>query len=190
MTQPIPHSSNRVLASLAEADLKALLPQLRFVDLPQGMVLFEAGGTISHIYFPHAGVVSLVVELASGEMIEAAMIGREGVVGGLSALDSNISIKQGDRSNRILGHICCSLSESSSCRYTRDNLRYGAARSAISVTAVRANQLPRVVSRADALPGSMLSISMPSRPRSATVTPETGLSKVLADSAVQAPSRL
>jgi CRP-like cAMP-binding protein len=94
MTQPIPHSSNRVLASLAEADLKALLPRLRFVDLPQGMVLFEAGGTISHIYFPHAGVVSLVVELASGEMIEAAMIGREGVVGGLSALDSGLSISR------------------------------------------------------------------------------------------------
>jgi CRP-like cAMP-binding protein len=83
-----------MLASLAEADLETLLPQLRFVDLPQGMVLFEAGGTISHIYFPHAGVVSLVVELASGQMIEAAMIGREGIVGGLSALDSNISISR------------------------------------------------------------------------------------------------
>ena len=94
MTQPVPHSSNRVLASLAEADLKALLPHLRFVDLPQEMVLFEAGGVISRVYFPHAGVVSLVVELASGEMIEAAMIGREGVVGGLSALDSNISISR------------------------------------------------------------------------------------------------
>jgi CRP-like cAMP-binding protein len=94
MTQPIPHSSNRVLASLAAADLTTLLPHIRLVDLPQGMVLFEAGSTVSSIYFPHAGVVSLVVELASGEMIEAAMIGREGVVGGLSALDSNISISR------------------------------------------------------------------------------------------------
>jgi CRP-like cAMP-binding protein len=88
MTQPIPHSSNRVLASLAAADLTTLLPHLRFVDLPQ------PGSTISSIYFPHAGLVSLVVELASGEMIEAAMIGREGVVGGLSALDSNISVSR------------------------------------------------------------------------------------------------
>jgi CRP-like cAMP-binding protein len=39
-------------------------------------------------------VVFLVVELATGEMIEAAMIGREGVIGGLSALDSNISISK------------------------------------------------------------------------------------------------
>ena len=58
------------------------------------MVLFEAGATINRVFFPHAGIVSLVVELASGEMIEAAMIGREGVVGGLSALDSRISISR------------------------------------------------------------------------------------------------
>src|SRR3984957_1170200 len=94
MTQPILHLSNRVLASLAAADLDFLLPHLRSIELPQEMVLFKAGDTISRIFFPHAGVVSLVVELASGEMIEAAMIGREGVVGGLSALDSKIAISR------------------------------------------------------------------------------------------------
>src|SRR3984957_10885029 len=94
MTQPILHLSKRVLASLAAADLDFLLPHLRSIELPQEMVLFDAGDTISRIFFPHGGVVSLVVELASGEMIEAAMIGREGVVGGLSALDSAISISR------------------------------------------------------------------------------------------------
>jgi CRP-like cAMP-binding protein len=92
--QPILHSSNHVLASLAAADLDTLLPHLRSVDLPQEMVLYEAGDTITRVFFPHAGVVSLVVELATGDMIEAAMIGWEGVVGGLSALDSNISISR------------------------------------------------------------------------------------------------
>jgi CRP-like cAMP-binding protein len=87
-----PHSSNNVLAGLPAADMRSLLPHLRSIELPQGMVLFEAGQSITRVFFPHAGVVSLVVELASGEMIEAAMIGREGVVGGLAALDSNISI--------------------------------------------------------------------------------------------------
>jgi CRP-like cAMP-binding protein len=52
------------------------------------------GDTISRVYFPHSGVVSIVVDLASGDMIEAAMIGREGVVGGLSALNSRISINR------------------------------------------------------------------------------------------------
>jgi CRP-like cAMP-binding protein len=88
------HTSNRVLASLAAADIEYLLPHLRAIDLPQEMVLFEAGDTISRVFFPYGGVISLVVELSSGEMIEAAMIGREGVVGGLSALDSNISISR------------------------------------------------------------------------------------------------
>jgi len=86
--------SNQLLASLPAPDLDLLLPQLRFVDLPQETILFEAGDTISRIFFPHSGIVSLVVELGSGEMIEAAMIGREGVVGGLAALDSNVSVSQ------------------------------------------------------------------------------------------------
>jgi CRP-like cAMP-binding protein len=94
MAQPNPQISNRLLASLAPADREQLLPHLRFIDLPQEMVLFEAGDEIGRVYFPHGGVVSLVVELASGEMIEAAMIGREGVVGSLSALDSNVSISR------------------------------------------------------------------------------------------------
>jgi CRP-like cAMP-binding protein len=94
MLQHATHSSNQVLNSLAAADVDSLLPHLRFMELPQEMVLYEASGTINRVFFPHAGVVSLVVELASGEMIEAAMIGREGVVGGLAALDSKISISR------------------------------------------------------------------------------------------------
>jgi CRP-like cAMP-binding protein len=93
--QSITHySSNLVLAALPAHDISLLLPHLRPIELPQEMVLFEAGDAISRVLFPHGGVVSLVVELASGEMIEAAMIGREGVVGGLSALDSKISISR------------------------------------------------------------------------------------------------
>ena len=87
-----PHSSNAVLASLAASDLQVLLPHLRNVDLPQGTLLFESGATVSRVFFPQAGIISLVANLASGEMIETAMIGREGVVGGLAALDGNIAV--------------------------------------------------------------------------------------------------
>src|SRR5205823_3022038 len=69
------------------------------------------------------------------------------------------------------------------CKY----LHHGADPLWISVTAVRANQLPRAVSRADALPASLQSVSMPSRPRSATVMPKIGLSRSLADDAAHAP---
>jgi len=39
------------------------------------------------VYFPHTGVISLVVEMQVGDMIETAMIGRDGVVNGPSSLD-------------------------------------------------------------------------------------------------------
>ena len=69
-------------------------------------------------------------------------------------------------------------------------LHHGLDPSAISVTIVRANQLPRAVSRADAVPASLQSVSMPSRPRSATVMPEIGLSQALVEDAAQALDRL
>src|SRR5208337_795644 len=89
-----PHSSNRLLASLAEADLGAILPYLTTTKLPRGAILFEDGDTISRVYFPHSGIVSLLVELASGEMIETAMIGRESVVGGMAALGNTASLNK------------------------------------------------------------------------------------------------
>jgi CRP-like cAMP-binding protein len=88
------YTSNLVLACLPAPDIDLLLPHLRAVDLPQETVLFEAGDAISNVFFPHAGIVSLVVNLATGEMIEAAMVGRESLVGGLAALDSNLCMNR------------------------------------------------------------------------------------------------
>src|SRR5258706_14286842 len=87
----MPHSSNFLLASLPTPDIAALRPHLKTIELSQGMVLFEVGDTIAHVYFPHSGVVSLVVPLESGETIEAAMIGRESLVGGSAGLHGQIS---------------------------------------------------------------------------------------------------
>jgi CRP-like cAMP-binding protein len=60
--------------------------------LPQGTVLFEVGDKIGHVYFPHSGVISLVVTLRSGETIETGMIGRDSLLGGSSALHNKISL--------------------------------------------------------------------------------------------------
>lgn len=86
--------SNYLLASLPKRDLAVLRPHLSVIDLPQSTVLFEMGQPIKLIYFPHSGVVSLVVPLASGEMIETAMVGRDGVAGGASVLNSNIALQK------------------------------------------------------------------------------------------------
>jgi CRP-like cAMP-binding protein len=88
----MPGHSNFFLNSLPAADVAKLRPHLRSIDLPQGMVLFEVGDVIAHVYFPHDGVVSLVVPLESGETIESAMIGRESLVGGSAGLNGQVSV--------------------------------------------------------------------------------------------------
>jgi CRP-like cAMP-binding protein len=89
---PSIHLSNLLLASLPAADLSALQPHLKVVDLVQETILYEAGHVVELVYFPHSGIVSLVVSLASGETVETAMIGRESLVGGSAALNSRTSV--------------------------------------------------------------------------------------------------
>lgn len=86
---------NHLLASLPAADLALLRPHLKTIDLVHEVVLFEAGDPVKRVYFPHTGVISLVVDLADGQMIEAAMIGRDSIVGASSALDGKVSLNKG-----------------------------------------------------------------------------------------------
>lgn len=85
-------SQNRFLASLSPADAAVLQPHLKPTELRQGVVLFDVGSPINQVYFPYNGVVSLVVDLASGETIESAMVGRGSVVGGSAGLNGNLSV--------------------------------------------------------------------------------------------------
>ena len=72
---------NRLLAALPEADLQRWLPLLEPVELPLGLVLCESGDTLSHVYFPASGIVSLLFLLEDGASAEIAMVGNEGLVG-------------------------------------------------------------------------------------------------------------
>jgi CRP-like cAMP-binding protein len=86
--------SNAILASLSASDTAALRPHLKATHLQQKTVLYEVGDTVNSVYFPISAVVSLVVTLASGEMTEAAMVGRDGAIGIASALDGKIAMSQ------------------------------------------------------------------------------------------------
>ena len=88
------HSQNRLLASLSPAVFGAIKPDLKLVEFNLGDVLAEAGGPIRRVYFPHSGIISLVVELNGGDMIETATVGRDGVIGAVSALDGRISFNK------------------------------------------------------------------------------------------------
>jgi CRP-like cAMP-binding protein len=54
--------------------------------------MVAAGDRLKRVFFPHSGVISLVVSLTGGGMVEVAMIGRDSVFGGSAALDGNISL--------------------------------------------------------------------------------------------------
>ncbi|WP_448620653.1 Crp/Fnr family transcriptional regulator [Geodermatophilus sp. URMC 65] len=72
---------NTVLGGLDEAALAALLPDLSETPLPAGQVLHEPGQAVTDVYFPLTGVVSVLADLGEDQVVEAATIGREGVVG-------------------------------------------------------------------------------------------------------------
>lgn len=86
---------NLLLNQLSQDDFNRLAPNLKLSTFKQHTILFEAEREIEHVYFPTGGVVSLVVSLETGEMVEAAMVGSDGVVGASAALDGRISLSRG-----------------------------------------------------------------------------------------------
>jgi CRP-like cAMP-binding protein len=87
-------SPNHLLASLSPADFELLQPHLKPFELVHKQVLFETGDLIERAYLPHSGIISLVVGLKGGELIEAAMVGRDSIVGAASALDGKIALNK------------------------------------------------------------------------------------------------
>ena len=74
-------STNRLLAALPAEDYRRLLPLLKVLPLKLRRILYKPGDVVDHVYFPGGGFVSVVTVLSSGEMVEVATIGREGMVG-------------------------------------------------------------------------------------------------------------
>jgi CRP-like cAMP-binding protein len=87
-----PQSANHLLAALPAAIFKQLCPHLQTMELVQEVVLIAAGEPLVRAFFPHSGVISLVVSLTEGQAVEVAMIGRDSVFGGSAALDGSISL--------------------------------------------------------------------------------------------------
>jgi len=74
------------LSSLTADDFELLRPHLRTADLTPDLVLVEVDETLKRAYFPHRGVISIVVNLARGEHVQIAMVGRDSIFGAFSAL--------------------------------------------------------------------------------------------------------
>jgi CRP-like cAMP-binding protein len=74
-------NQNHLLASLPEDEWERWRHQLEPVDFTLGEVLYEAGGTMSHVYFPTTAIVSLLYVMNNGASAEIAVVGFEGLVG-------------------------------------------------------------------------------------------------------------
>ncbi|RZI57512.1 MAG: Crp/Fnr family transcriptional regulator [Rubrivivax sp.] len=72
---------NRLLAALSDDELARWLPDLEVVDAALGLVLYESGGQLSHVYFPTTCIVSLLYVLEDGGSAEISIVGYEGVLG-------------------------------------------------------------------------------------------------------------
>jgi CRP-like cAMP-binding protein len=85
-------SLNHLLASLPPADFEFFRHHLRSVELVSECVLARAGDELSRVYFPESGIISLVLCLSEGEMIEVAMIGRDSIFGASAMYEDGISL--------------------------------------------------------------------------------------------------
>ena len=118
----IARSPNQFLAALSAADFDLLRPHLRPFKLVHEAVLVATGATLPHVFFSLDGIISLVVRLAEGQMIEAAMIGRDSILGGSAPLDGAIAVNDaivqlaGTASVLDVGQLRAAASQSESLR--------------------------------------------------------------------------
>jgi CRP-like cAMP-binding protein len=72
---------NCILASLSRDLQLRLLPRMEKISLSVKQILYDGQDPIGHAYFPLSGVVSLLIRFKSGETVEVATIGNEGLAG-------------------------------------------------------------------------------------------------------------
>src|ERR1700691_1049019 len=72
---------NNLLDALPHEQWERWRPQLEYVDMPLGQVLYEPGNTLTHVHFPTTAIVSLLYVMKNGESAEIAVVGNEGVLG-------------------------------------------------------------------------------------------------------------
>ena len=83
-----------MLGAMEASSRERIDPNLEVIDLRLGAVVCEAGGLLTHVYFPEGAVLSLLTVLENGSAIETANIGREGAFGLFAAMYSRVSFNR------------------------------------------------------------------------------------------------
>lgn len=86
--------TNQLLQRVSSADLARLEEHFTTIELRAGHVIAEPGDEIRKVYFPHTGIISFLVNLKDGSLVQTAMVGRDGVIGAAQAIDGKKSINK------------------------------------------------------------------------------------------------
>ena len=81
MSAPVQPQQNQILNALPELERERLFPHLKLVTMPLGMVVYESGAALRHVYFPTNSIVSLLYVMQDGSSAEIAVVGNDGVIG-------------------------------------------------------------------------------------------------------------
>ena len=73
-------------------DFELIRPHLRTADLLLDTVLVRAGEPLQTSLFAPRGVISLIVNMATGEHVQIAMIGRDSIFGVFSSLGDPVAL--------------------------------------------------------------------------------------------------
>jgi CRP-like cAMP-binding protein len=109
---------NRLLASLPDADYRALESHLEPMPMPLGLAVYESGDAQGFVYFPADSIVSLLYVLENGASTEIAVTGNEGLVGislfmGGESTPSRAVVQSAGQGYRVRGTVLKKLFESS-----------------------------------------------------------------------------
>jgi CRP-like cAMP-binding protein len=73
--------ANHLLAALPREVYRRILAKLEPVSFKLGAMLYEAGTSPRHVYFPNDSMVSLIGVTQERNRLEVGLVGREGMVG-------------------------------------------------------------------------------------------------------------
>lgn len=72
---------NHILSCVSKEPYARLEPYIENVELKQRHELYQPEDTLTHIYFPHDAMISLVSLMEDGSSVEVGMVGFEGLAG-------------------------------------------------------------------------------------------------------------
>src|ERR1700756_2802570 len=81
LSREVNGTRNRILGRLPSNDFQRLRQRMKLVEIPLGTSLYEPYAALKRVYFPEAGLASLLTRLDDGTETEVATVGREGMVG-------------------------------------------------------------------------------------------------------------